>query len=126
MATINIIVASLALIGGILCGRAFLPHINILGKRPTEYLARGLFLCALSGFPRIAHWDVLRPVTGQIWSMPGANLAFDLVMLLGIYFILKARWLTIPDDERGDYNIITAVFYPKNIMPRLRRDSDGK
>ena len=123
MAMLNTFLAIFVLLGGLLCGRAFLPHVNVMGGRPADNLARGLMVCAFGAFPRIAYWDVFWGAMGV--SLPGGivtNLLFNTALLIGIYYILKARWLTIPEDERGRSNLVTAVFYPSNIFPRLRRE----
>lgn len=125
MDAINAALAIIALMGGFLCARAFLPHINITGNRPVDLLARGLLACGLATFPRIAFWDVAWAILG-IQSPLGiaTNLTFNAVLLVGVYWILRARWLTIPENERPFYNIFTAAFYPSNLFPRLRREDE--
>jgi hypothetical protein len=123
MAAVNTALAILTILGGVLCARAFLPHVRLLGPRPVDNLARGLLICAFSAFPRTAFWDLAWPglrdvLTGGI----ATNILFNAVMVVGIYFILRARWLTIPEGDRERYNLITAAFYPSNLFPRLRRD----
>lgn len=123
METLNTIIAVLTLLGGVLCGRAFLPHIKILGSRPVDNLARGLLICALSAFPRTAFWDVVWTAFPDYVSFGiGVNLMFNGVMLIGLYYILRARWLTIPAEVRKHYNIFTAVIYPDTLFPRLRKE----
>lgn len=78
-------------------------------------------ICALSSFPRTAFWDLAWGLFGVSAKLP-MNLFFNLIMLLGIYFILRARWLTIPEEDRWEYNIFTAVVYPDTLFPRLRKE----
>lgn len=123
MATVNTVLAILTLLGGALCARAFLPHVRLLGPRPVDNLARGLLICAFSAFPRTAFWDLAWPgLRDFLTGGAVTNAVFNGVMCVGLYFILRARWLTIPEEERGRYNLITAAFYPSNLFPRLRRD----
>ncbi len=120
--TANTILALLTLLGGALCARAFLPHIRVLGPQPVDNLARGLLICALSAFPRTAFWDLAWPTLRDVLPMGLAtNIFFNGVMLVGMYFILRARWLTIPEKHRSRYNVITAAFYPSALFPSLRR-----
>lgn len=128
MGMLSTALAIIALIGGVLSARAFLPHVNVFGRSPSSNLARGLVLAAASVGPRTFYWDVMKNFLGPNWAvvrdlMGGntVNILFNLVLLLGIYYILKARLLTIPDEERWRYNIITAAFFPSGIWPRLTR-----
>lgn len=123
MALANVIMACAALIGGMLCARAFLPHVHIFGPRPVDNLARGILIGTLESFPRIFYWDVIW--TLHLFRLPtgvSTNLIFNAALLIGIFYVLRARWLTIPEAERGRYNILTAAFYPDALWPRLRRD----
>lgn len=123
MAAINTILAILALLGGGLCARAFLPHVRLFGPRPVDNLARGLLICAFSAFPRTAFWDLAWPALRDLLTAGiVTNILFNGVMVIGLYYILRARWLTIPEQDRPRYNLITAAFYPSNLFPRLRRD----
>ena len=131
MTLINTIIATLALLGGLLSARAFLPHVHLMGTRASDNLARGLVLSALSTFPRTFYWDVMRSFLGDKWlfvrdAMGGvaANSIFNAILLLGIYYILRARWLTVPSAERHKYNLFTAAFYPNGIWARLSRGGD--
>lgn len=122
MDTLNTVMAVIVVLGGLLCARAFLPHVSVFGPRPVDNLARGLVLCAMGSFPRITYWDVAWSVFGLASPLGLAtNLIFNIVLLSGVYFILRARWLTIPEAERHKYNVFTAAWYPQNIVPRLRQ-----
>lgn len=128
MELINAIVAILALVGGFLCARAYLPHISLLGSRPSEYLARGLVLSSLAVGPRSFYWDVMRhmlpdhfPKLHDLLGGISINIGFNVLLVIGIYMILKARYLTIPEEERKNYSIISAVFYPTGLWPRLTK-----
>lgn len=120
--TANTILALLTLLGGGLCARAFLPHVRVLGPQPVDNLARGLLICAFSAFPRTAFWDLAWPSLREAIPLGiEANILFNGVMLVGMYYILRARWLTIPEDTRSRYNVITAAFYPSALFPSLRK-----
>ena len=130
MDLINTLVAIMALIGGLLCARAYLPHIELMGKNPSDYLARGLVLSALSIGPRSLYWDVANHLMGdgftQVQDALGGisiNILFNLVLLWGIHSILKARYLSIPEEDRSKYTVFSAVFYPKGLWPRMSRAS---
>ena len=129
---VNTATAIMAILGGLLCARGYFPHVKILGGSAANNLARGLGLSALGVFPRVFWWDLTRLLLGQEWwpvvrdLMGGVaiNAGFNLILLAGVYFVLRARYLIIPEDERGRYNVITAAWYPKTVGLRLliRRD----
>ena len=122
MTSLNGGFALLVLAGALLCARAFVPHLRMNDYEATGALARGLILCALGTFPRVAVWDVIyglwgvAPPSGLAFNIP-----FHLLILAGLYYILKARWLSLPERERDRYNIITAVFYPDDVWMRPKR-----
>ena len=124
LATINTALALIALGGGLLAARGYLPHVDFWTRSPGAYLARGLLLCALSAFPRLTVWDLVwhMPAMREIVAAIGAspiNLGFNM-LLLGLWHILHARWLIIPPPHRRRYNVLTAAFYPGCILPQIR------
>lgn len=130
MDLINAMMAIVVLIGGLLCARAYLPHIDLMGSNPSDYLARGMVLSALSIGPRVLYWDVvgqlmggsLIKIQGALYGVP-VNLLFNLVLLWGIHSILKARYLSIPEEDRSKYTVFSAVFYPNGLWARMGKPS---
>lgn len=127
---INLAVAVLALLGGFLAARGFLPHVDLFGSRPSSHLARGLVIGAISTFPRLTVWDVVwqfdagSEVLRAVGSAP-VNLVFNLLLLVSIWEILKARWLALPEEDRDQVSIWRAAFYPGGeLWPRLTRKDD--
>lgn len=72
-----------------------------------------------------AVWGVVRLLDhgagGRMLDAPGAPYANGLgllVLLAGVYCSLRARWLLIPEDERGDWPWWLAWLHPRRPLWR--------
>ena len=96
-------------------------------KHPSEELrlfSIGMIMIVGGKMLRIFYWNVLR--SGIIEYDPDAWLAwvrlvhgasyvngiFNLIFLVGSIYILRGFMAMIPADERKNWNILTAPFYP--------------
>ena len=113
-----------------LAARAFIPNLYSQMTPAAGSLAWGFFWFCFGGIGRSFFWAWLRVLAGEHWltvrnAVGGlhANVAFDLAMIFGLYLILRARLLAIPEEERGKWNIITACTYtePFRLKHILRR-----
>ena len=123
LATLNLFLAAILLCAGVLAARGFMPHLDFWGRSAAGYLARGLAICALSAFPRLFVWDVAWRINADLVMRVGPgpiNMVVNLILLLGLWHILKARHLTIPEPHRGRYSIFTAPFYPGCVFTKAR------
>jgi len=119
--TVNLVLGVMAILGGLLAARGYLPHLSLRGPSASAYLVRGLTISSFSIFPRIFVWDVLWRIDKTdnfVMSVGSApiNIVMNVVLLVGIWQILYARLLTIPGAHRSQYNIFTAPGYPGRIL----------
>lgn len=115
MATLNAFLALISALGGILVAIAYLPHVSLFGLSPASNIVRAATLAGLAYYPRALYWDVYWFAMGYKVSNPLLNCAVSALIILSVYFALRARYLAIPDEERGEYNIITAIRYPNKM-----------
>lgn len=117
---INEITALGAIAALLLVARGFLPLVQMWRADFLGYVASGLTISSVSLLLRMTHWDILRTfVSDDVWlswrTVTGGvavNALPNLGVMIGCVCLLKARWLLIPEEDRGDWNLITAPFYP--------------
>lgn len=121
MEVLNMIAAIMAILLALLVARAYLPHVSLTGGEPVDNLARAFVIASTVYFTRTLHWDVIYVLQGNHASNPELNLAINVAIMVAEYFALKARYLTIPAEDRGRYNVFTAAWYPKDFKIRFTR-----
>ena len=94
----------------------------------VHHLALGLMVMHAAVFLRTLYWDVARdwmpPAAWEAWTDMtdgiSVNLVFNVLLIFALYHSLKALKLSIPEDIRGDYTIVTAALYPRlRVMQAL-------
>ena len=117
---INEITALAAIVALLLVARGFLPLVQLWRGDFLGYVASGLTISTVSLLLRMTHWDVLRAfVDDAVWlswrtATGGAmvNAIPNIGVVIGCLCLLKARWLLIPAEDRHNWNLFTAPFYP--------------
>lgn len=112
---------------------SFQPALVIKTLRfPLSNTAGGTMRVALTLFHlnnlfRIGFWDVVRPFLGWTGVMEPAgdtlmislaNSTFIMIAIVASLLALAGLWRAIPASERGNYNILTAAFYPQRRFTR--------
>jgi hypothetical protein len=99
----------------------------------TMHLAMGVSGIIWAVVFRVLYWDVVptlvdaaAPGTWASWGeatgWTRVNVIFDLLLLFAGYHLLKALQLLIPAEERHDWPLWKAPFYPHgHIFDRLKR-----
>ncbi len=99
----------------------------------TMHLALGLSALLWAVVFRVIYWDVVPQIVD--WFSPGRweewvtltgwtriNILWDLLLIFGGYHMLKALHLMIPEEERADWPLWRAPFYPHgSVIDRLVR-----
>lgn len=112
----NLITGWPAIILGFLVMRAFWPYAFQLRMTAVGHLGAALFWLTGRSVGRSIWWDVFEGFglgisTNWIWNALG---------IIACYHALKGFYLLLPDADRGDYNMLTAAFYPRRLWRRLR------
>lgn len=89
---------------------------------PTYRLSAGVFLVVTAYVARSLYWEFaplvaagVRPGAWTDWfAITGTaiNAAFSAVFLRGLYHLLVLLWLLIPREERADWSLLEAPWYP--------------
>lgn len=102
--------------------RGFTPHAIERRQSTTFRLSAGITLVVLAYVARAFYWGVVPLLFGAF--DPGAwdawfevsgltiNVFFSLVFLRGLHHLLVLLWLLIPKEDRAEWSIWTAPFYP--------------
>lgn len=104
---------------------AFRRHALSLEHNALYDIVAGIFWLASSMLLRGAWWDGLPFVMGreEFRAFYGGgtwpNIIFHLMIVAASLRLLRGFWLMIPDDEREDYTVLTAAFYPRRIWLKL-------
>ncbi|MBM9594297.1 hypothetical protein [Roseitranquillus sediminis] len=95
-------------------------RLLLISTGVVRYLTLGFLLLYLKVFARATYWDVLPNWIGadtwerwyQASSGRAMNTIFNIVVIVASYYSLKAIHSSIPRAARGNYNLLTSVFYP--------------
>ena len=123
-----LVVVSVVLAGMIF--RGLLPHSLIKSEGPTYRLSAGINFMLAAYIARSFYWEVvpvaLRFVHPSAWiSWYGytglaINMIFSLLFLRGLSHLLVLLWLLIPNEDRNEWTLWTAPWYPNhNFFTRL-------
>lgn len=78
----------------------------------TASLARGFFWDIA---PMIVTREVFYQFTGMFYPNTWPNIFFHMIQFVAGMRLMYGFWLMLPEEDRKDYNIITAAFYPKKL-----------
>jgi len=88
-------------------------------------LARAILLITAAMGLRSTYWAAVAPdLRAEIGKAP-ANIIFGVLLLWGAFNIFRVLHLTIPENERGHYSLLTAPFYPRRWRILLARTFDA-
>lgn len=100
--------------------RGLLPIAIRWQMRDTVWhFAAGLLLVVGALALRVLYWSYVPfDLRNQI-GKPIPNIIFGLIALYGGYLILRLQLLIIPENDRGNYTIWNAPWYPRDTNWRL-------
>lgn len=125
----NEIMAVIAVLTLALSFRGFWPHLlrNVRGgdwKSAPTWMYFMVLVMDIKGIFRMTYWDIWRPFRGLLYEEgvalgslegslvnAGVNFLAFLAGLAGLYVLLYS----IPKEERGEWSILTAPFYPRKL-----------
>lgn len=98
----------------------FRKYTSLPRNTPMDNMGTGIWFLTLTKMLRLIWWDLIPDFTGHRWSYYGidgssVNWAFDLGIVIGCVFILRGYYMLVERVAPGQYNIFTAVFYPRVI-----------
>ena len=109
---------------------AFRRHAMSTEDTALADLVAGVFWLAASLLLRGAWWDGVQSLMGRdafrafygggTWP----NVVFHAMVIVAAWRLLRGFWLMIPDEERGQYNFLTAAFYPHRFWARIVRGKE--
>ncbi len=121
------IVSSISLLLMVLVMIAFRRSAFNFNGQAIHHIMAGVFWIVTASVFRGLFWDIVPEVMGRedfrdmirIFSpSTWPNILFYLMKgLAGIRF-LYGFWLLLPEEDRKNYNIITAAFYPKRLFKK--------
>ena len=122
MALIEAIAAALAALGvGMSClilRGVWTGHRSRGGLSATYRLSAGVFLVVSAYVARSLYWEFAPLAAAGVWSdwfaITGTaiNAVFSAIFLRGLYHLLVLLWLLIPLEERPDWSLLEAPWYP--------------
>lgn len=108
--------------------RGYIPFVRLGCDSAASMSRLGVFLCSFAVLIRMMWWDLMRPTLGALGYMPNiryegfgiyANAMFNVLIGGAALLLLGALHRSIPARDRGNYNWITAVRYPKRWRLRV-------
>lgn len=117
------VLAALGVAGSYLILRGFGSHRTRDDLSATYRLSAGVVLIVIAYLARSLYWE-FAPLVFAGLASPGAwaewfaltgtavNVVFSAVFLRGLYHLLVLLWLLIPRDERADWSLLEAPWYP--------------
>ncbi|GAA4218676.1 hypothetical protein GGQ68_002524 [Sagittula marina] len=130
-------VACIALVFLLLNAVAFRRYAFSWDDDPLNNLGGGMFWMSAAGAIRLLWWDILRAwsiaLNPGLWEAlnmlgVGINVMFNAAAVYGGFRKLRGFWLMIPLENRGDYPLLLAAFYPRrlSLWPLWRWPSDRR
>jgi hypothetical protein len=122
MPTPNELTAWLALIPLLLVGWGMRGIGWGLASSPSDWFARAVLIMSATISMRLIYWDVIRGTfilyrpNLSVMSAAWGNLFNSCLNVLLIYAcvcMMRGIYLSIPENERSNYNWVDAVFYPR-------------
>lgn len=114
------VIALLVAGGGYLILRGFLPIVMRWHQRDAVWhMASGVFFFLGPIALRLAYWAYAPLEVRQMLGKSGPNVLTGVVVLYGIFLLLKLQWLIIPEHDRHRWSIFSAPWYPHEKAWRL-------
>ena len=95
-----------------------------IGGSGVHHIMAGVFWIITASLVRGFFWDigpvivsreVFYQFTGMFYPNTWPNIFFHMIQLVAGIRLMYGFWLMLPEEDRKDYNIITAAFYPKKL-----------
>lgn len=120
MPPINTSTAIIAMVGLFLVARGYWPLLRPgLGSPWADNIMKGVIIIAVTLTLRSGYWDVAQWALGPAWppvrdALGGQTFstAFNIPLIVGVYYILKSRLYLIPEDEREQWRWWSAWAHP--------------
>jgi len=115
------ITAILATIALALLAFGFRRYVKRPRNAPIDYIGTGIWVLAFLQVVRMLYWDIVPDIMGFDWrddyhiTSGKVNWIFNSLIIVGAWFKLKGYWIIVEDKAPGEYNVFTAVFYPKRL-----------
>ena len=104
---------------GVLVMIAFRAHAITRKGTAVAHLGAALFWLSALTVGRMIWWDVFQGFGLGIQT----NLFWNTLGLIALLHALRGFHALLPDEDRKNFNIITAVFYPRRLWWKLRAGS---
>jgi membrane protease YdiL (CAAX protease family) len=126
MMYLSMLVAILSFAGMLMVAFAYRSSLSKDADPATWYFSMSLLLIAISTALRRIYWDLFwdwsrkhEPVIfawlQENTEMEYINMCFNLIVLIAVYFALKARHELIPDEEKANWHWYSAWTYPEGF-----------
>lgn len=107
---------------GLLVLRAYVMHVRRREwDNPVIWLALGFVVLNAAWVCRTMYWDIIWWWMGNTPSDPNINVWLNIAVISSQLCALRARLLTIPMPDRASRNIITAAWYPSDLISFRRK-----
>jgi len=120
----NLITSVPAVLALALVARGFIPFSSRAGSEELRLFSLGMLWMIATFMLRTAYWGVVRSTVLAIdpdlwrgWSeiVDGpdhVNALFNIGFMVGGFYILRGFYVMIPAEERHNWSVISAPFYP--------------
>lgn len=116
----NVFTGALAVALGVLVMIAFRKYAVTMKGTAVAHLGAALFLFTFQLVARLIWWDVFHGFGLGISS----NWIWNILGLIACYHALRGFQLLLPEEDRKNFNIFTAVFYPRRWWWKLKAGND--
>ena len=125
------VIAWLLIMGLVLV--AFRRSAMVLSGSGIHHIMAGVFWIICASVLRGVFWDVVphmvdiaefHQFTGLMHPNTWPNIFFYAVMGIAGIRLMYGFWMMLPEEDRKDYNIFTAAFYPKKLRIIIKEKSE--
>lgn len=124
LTAINEVTAIIAGLSFALVLKGLLPGVKEPMNTAVEYLSRGIFVIGGAIFARFLYWDVIHEIIRNFFPESlntsryvgtSLNSVWNLLLILGAWFVLRALLERVPEEDRKKWNVLTVAFYPRGF-----------
>lgn len=112
---------------------AFRRSAMMLSGSGIHHIMAGVFWIISAAVLRGVFWDVVPHVVGHddfydymtiLYPATWPNVFFYTIMAVAGMRLMYGFWMMLPIEDRKDYNIFTAAFYPKKLKIIIREKQE--
>lgn len=130
MQNLNEITGGLAILSLMCAAWAMRKNLSFNVTTPFGWFSLSLFTITSATFFRMTWWDIVGPnlldrglitstqYSASVWLVNGAF--FNPLVILSVYFMMRALLLMIPDSYRSNYTVFSVWLYPYHF--RFKRN----